>query len=121
METKDLISSKGELKDIDSIIFDLDGTFWDPTEMSLKAWQKVAREMDEIKKEITREELQSVFGVQHNLIAKKLFPDCPDETGEKFLTRCFEEEVKIVRESGAELYKDAEEVVKSFLRSILFL
>jgi phosphoglycolate phosphatase len=113
ISNKDLSKAKDGLREIDSIIFDLDGTFWDPTEMSIAAWQNTAREMKGVIREITREEIQSTFGVQHNLIAKKLFPDCTDDVVEKFILRCFQEEVKIVKESGAELYDDIEAVINT--------
>jgi len=110
---RDLPKTKSRLGEIDSVIFDLDGTFWDPTEMCITAWQNTAREMKGTVREVTREKIQSIFGVQHNLIAKQLFPDCTDDEAEEFIQKCFCEEVRTVKESGAELYDDVEAVISA--------
>jgi phosphoglycolate phosphatase len=47
---------------IDSIIFDLDGTLWNSTEVVVIAWNDVLQEYKEIKNKITKKDLESSDG-----------------------------------------------------------
>ncbi|WP_347462173.1 HAD family hydrolase [Clostridium intestinale] len=61
------------MQQIDSIIFDLDGTLWDSLETCLKAWEKALNDFGYIKEPITAEDLRGVFGLQHDLIGENYF------------------------------------------------
>ncbi|MDQ0481827.1 phosphoglycolate phosphatase-like HAD superfamily hydrolase [Alkalihalobacillus hemicentroti] len=59
---------------MDSIIFDLDGTIWDPIDTVLEAWNSRVKEHDQITKELTRTDFEGTMGLQMDDISKKLFP-----------------------------------------------
>lgn len=57
---------------IDSLIFDLDGTLWDATEMICKTWNIILNDYPQIEREsITVEELTHCMGLQLDVIGRK--------------------------------------------------
>ena len=60
---------------IDSIIFDLDGTLWDSTEVVSKTWSLVLNKYDYERKEVTVEDLHICMGKQLDEIGEILFPN----------------------------------------------
>ena len=69
--------------EIDSIIFDLDGTLWDSIDTVLFAWNKSIHKFPELKRELTREDLEGTMGLQLPDISKKLFPSLDDNLRDK--------------------------------------
>ena len=98
---------------IDSIIFDLDGTLWDSTEAVLKAWSRVCENNKEIKNPITKEMLESVMGLQIYEIGTKLFPYLEEAKQSEILDLCCEEERKVLQIEGGMLYKDLESILQT--------
>lgn len=49
---------------MDSIIFDLDGTLWDPRDVVVDAWNRVLVNCEETQRELTIEDLKGVMGLQ---------------------------------------------------------
>jgi phosphoglycolate phosphatase len=96
---------------INSIIFDLDGTLWDSTNVVLKAWNKVLTNEKIIKELISVQDLQSVFGLQHDHIGMKLFPYLSQKDRNLIMTKCYAEENITIKENGGELYSNIEEVI----------
>lgn len=94
---------------IDSIIFDLDGTLWDSTEGIAKSWTKVLEKKNYYKKEITVEELQSCIGKQLYDMGKILFPDLDEKTIETLIDDCCKSEEEYLLKHGGVLYGDLEE------------
>ncbi|MDT8715954.1 HAD family hydrolase [Clostridium sp. 19966] len=97
---------------IDSIIFDLDGTLWDSTEVVLKAWDKVLSKTKEVRSPITKEQMHSVMGLQLPQIAEKLFPYLDKAAGLKILKNCCSIECEFIREEGGVLYRNLEETLQ---------
>ena len=56
---------------MDSIIFDVDGTLWDSTEIVADAWTRYLKEERHINMDITAEKLKSLFGQLLPRIAAK--------------------------------------------------
>ena len=98
---------------LDSIIFDLDGTLWDSTEVVLKSWNNVCKTNKEIRNPITREVLQSIMGLQLHQIGHKLFPYLDEATQTKILEICCEEETKLLAAEGGVLYPGLEIVLQT--------
>ncbi|MEW9124730.1 MAG: HAD hydrolase-like protein, partial [Thermotaleaceae bacterium] len=96
---------------MDSIIFDLDGTLWDATEASLKAWNEVIKNYKEIERELTKKELESIMGLQIEEIGMRLFPNVPKERQQKILGECAERECIYLIEKGGRLYDNVVEVL----------
>ena len=59
---------------MDSIIFDVDGTLWDSTEIVAEAWTKAVRRLYDPQMTITAPQLRGLFGRLLPDIAASLFP-----------------------------------------------
>lgn len=102
---------------IDSIIFDLDGTLWDSTEAVLKAWNRVCEDNKEVTSPITKEMLQGVMGLQIYEIGNKLFPYLGEAKQAEILDLCCEEEREVLQIEGGILYKDLESILQKLSKS----
>ncbi|MEW4329025.1 HAD family hydrolase [Rossellomorea marisflavi] len=102
---------------MDSIIFDLDGTIWDPIDTVLEAWNQTIEEHDEAGKTMTREDFEGVMGLQVKEIEEKLFPDVDDEVRSRLLQACLEQEQALLGKRGGRLYPDVEKVLETLSRS----
>jgi phosphoglycolate phosphatase len=100
------------LKYMDSMIFDLDGTLWDSTETILLAWNSLMKDYNQIKRDITKEDLQSVMGLQVPEIGKKLFPDLNDQELNRFLEESCQVENTFIEEQGGILFDQVEDVLR---------
>ena len=96
---------------MDSIIFDLDGTIWDPIDTILSAWNSCIREHSQIKKQLTRTDFEETMGLQMNDIGKKLFPSLNESERKQFITECCHNEREYIKKYGGKLYPDVEEVL----------
>lgn len=99
------------MRDVKSIIFDLDGTLWDPTDVIFRAWHETINNFSFIKEPITVEDLQGVFGMQDSLIGDKLFPYLDEKQRNEVITSCFNMENECIRLSGGLLYQNLENVL----------
>ncbi|WP_347463713.1 MULTISPECIES: HAD family hydrolase [Clostridium] len=77
---------------IKNIIFDVDGTLWDTTGVSAKAWNKAIKEVGGTKAVITSDILKKEFGKTMDIIANDLFYDASDDKKELILKKCVEYE-----------------------------
>lgn len=101
-----------DLRDnIENIIFDLDGTLWDPMPMSIKAWHTALNGFDCIKNLISEEDIQGILGMQHDLVGKKLFPYLSEQQQFEVMNSCYVQEVNDIKESGGVLYHGLEETL----------
>ncbi len=96
---------------MDSIIFDLDGTIWDPIESVLEAWNKAITENSNLNKELTRKHLEGTMGLQMKEIGKKLFPELSEEEREQFLKDLSKYEIPHLTNHGGILYTKVEDVL----------
>ncbi|MDX1364709.1 HAD family hydrolase [Arenibacter latericius] len=103
----------GLLSNLENIIFDLDGTLWDPMPMSVKAWHTSLNRFDCIKNPVSKEDIQGIMGMQHSLVGEKLFPYLSTEQQDKIMNSCYEQEVKDIKEVGGVLYPGLEKTLKA--------
>ncbi|RBP02939.1 HAD family hydrolase [Rossellomorea aquimaris] len=96
---------------MDSIIFDLDGTLWDPIESVLEAWNNVINEHNQLKDGITRKHLEGTMGLQMKEIGKRLFPELNEEERERLLKDLSRYEIPHLSKYGGSLYNHVEEVL----------
>lgn len=74
------------------IIFDVDGTLWDTTDVVAKAWNQAVASAGIEAKHITGEILKREFGKPMNVIAEDLFPELTQEERERIMEFCCEYE-----------------------------
>ncbi|WP_044338873.1 HAD family hydrolase [Rossellomorea aquimaris] len=101
---------------MDSIIFDLDGTLWDPIESVLEAWNNVINDHNQLKDGITRKHLEGTMGLQMKEIGKILFPELNEEEREQLLKDLSRHEIPHLSKNGGNLYNHVEEVLVELSR-----
>ncbi|MCM3718142.1 HAD family hydrolase [Fictibacillus phosphorivorans] len=97
---------------MDSIIFDLDGTIWDPIDTVIEAWNNRIKKHGQINRELTRADFESVMGLQMPEISAKLFPNVNEETRDQVSRECCDAEEEYIKRQGGQLYPQVEEVLK---------
>ncbi len=90
------------------IIFDMDGTLWDSTEIVAKSWTDAVRECGMSDKTITSDDMRRVMGLTMDRIAMELFPEIEGEERIKLLDYCCEVENEYIIKFGGVLYPDLE-------------
>ena len=110
-------------KQIDSIIFDLDGTLWDSTPEVSIAFNKVLQEKyPEITDEVNPQKLGKLFGLPLDVIAVKLFQSVGEEHAKRVIEDCCTYECEYIAKHGAALYDGLQEVLQKLsVRYKLFI
>ena len=107
---------------IDSIIFDLDGTLWNSIEGVCVTWKIVLENYPNITKVITPKDIEGCMGLQIKEIGKKLFPDLKEDLLMKLMNECCDAEQVYLRENGGMLFSKVEETLeKLFKKYKLFI
>lgn len=75
-----------------NIIFDVDGTLWDTTEVVARAWNRAILEVGGSAAVVSAEILKKEFGKTMDVIADNLFYDADQETRQLILEKCCENE-----------------------------
>ena len=96
---------------MDSIIFDLDGTIWDPIETVLNAWNHRIKNYNQIKRELTRTDFEGTMGLQMPEISQKLFPYLSEDLRSQVIAECCHTEREYIEKYGGNLYPNVEEVL----------
>ena len=97
---------------MDSIIFDVDGTLWDSTEIVAKSWDSYLHNKEHMNISITAERLMGLFGQPLPAIAAQLFPDVPEAEQLRIIDGCCQAEHEALLETCAPLYENLEETLK---------
>ncbi|TFD94477.1 HAD family hydrolase [Jeotgalibacillus sp. R-1-5s-1] len=97
---------------MDSIIFDLDGTLWDPRKTVLTSWNQAISQSSLTDKMLTQEDLTKTMGLQMHEIAQVFFPELDEKKQMEIMDYCTEIEIPYVAQHGGELYPDLEETLK---------
>lgn len=97
---------------IDSIIFDLDGTLWDAAETVASAWKAAREQVGFEIQEITPEKIRSIAGTQHNLIFPMLFPQLNPQQQHELMEISGKEEMAHIKRYGGKLYQGLVETLQ---------
>lgn len=97
---------------MDSIIFDVDGTLWDSTDIVAKAWTQYLRDEEHMDMDITSRKLMSLFGQLLPDIARALFPELSDSEQLRVIEACCQAEHEALLKECAPLYEDLEKVLQ---------
>tara|TARA_Y100001935_G_scaffold255624_1_gene270128 strand:+ start:4362 stop:5015 length:654 start_codon:yes stop_codon:yes gene_type:complete len=93
---------------VDGIIFDLDGTLWDATDSSSKAWSKTAENFS-LKRSVAPEDLKSVIGLPFEECIQNLFGDSATP---ELIEELEKNEIYFIQKFGGILYPEVEETLK---------
>jgi phosphoglycolate phosphatase len=97
---------------IDSIIFDLDGTLWNSIAGICEAWQTVLANYPNITKVVTPEDMQGCMGLPMDEIGRKLFPELDEALQSQLMKEFCETEQVYLEEHGGMLYPKLEETLE---------
>lgn len=96
-----------------NIIFDVDGTLWNITEVVAKSWNKAISEVGGTAAVITSSVLQKEFGKTMDVIADNLFCDASKEKRALILEKCCKyEHDDLIENTEDLLYPDVKETIK---------
>ncbi|MEY9969641.1 phosphoglycolate phosphatase [Lysinibacillus sp. RC46] len=97
--------------DIESIIFDLDGTLWDSRKTVAQSWAQVVQGSPYGKGKITEEDLSKTMGLQIQEIAAVLFEYLDEEKQMELILACCQQEQDDLLRNGGILYPQLEETL----------
>lgn len=96
-----------------NLIFDVDGTLWDTTEIVARAWNRALAESGEFPANLTADILKREFGKTMSVIEDDLFPGVDRETQDRTMQKCCEAESRALSaETACLLYPGVEETMK---------
>ena len=96
---------------MDSIIFDIDGTIWNSTDVVAEAWNNTL-EKEGIDVRVTADQLKGQFGKLLPDIAKAILPEQTEEEQLRVIDICCQAEHDLLREKGAPVYPGLENTLK---------
>ena len=98
-------------KEIDAIIFDLDGTLWNTVDSCLKATSFVKEEHSDITRDVTREQIESAMGKTSDEIVNIYYGYLPREKGEEYANEAFNKNVDNLLKEGGTLYPNTRDTI----------
>ena len=106
---------------MDSIIFDVDGTLWDSTEIVARSWDAYLHDKEHLHISITAERLTGLFGQPLPAIAAQLFPDVPETEQLRLIDGCCQAEHEALLKTVHLFMKIWKKLSDIFLKNILFI
>lgn len=94
-----------------SVIFDVDGTLWDSTDVAALAWQDTAKRCGVSGDHITGSRLKEEFGKLLPDIGISLFPDLPKDTAVTIAKKACDIENEYLRKYPVKVYPEVPELL----------
>lgn len=98
---------------IDSVIFDIDGTIWDSTEVVKDAWNRALSEIGHSDIVLTADRLKGLFGLPMVDIMRNIIPDATDEEMKEFDVLCDGYEKSYLNSTPGMVYENIVETIKT--------
>ena len=102
----------------DGVIFDVDGTLWDSTDIVKDAWNRAFIDSGYKDPGITADRLKGLFGLPMADIIKDIFPDGTDEEIRILTPVIYEYEDSFLQDKGGKLYPHIIETIKKLSESV---
>ena len=100
-----------------AIIFDLDGNLWDSREAVAKSYNKALKNIKDVDRIITVDDLTKTMGKTMDVIARILFDKVSPERALQILEECSRVELEEVAVSGGVLYPELEKTLFELKKS----
>lgn len=97
---------------MDSIIFDVDGTLWDSTEIVAESWTSYLQEKEHMDISLSSARLMTLFGQPLSDIARQIFPEFPEAEQLRLIDGCCQAEHVALLKKCAPLYEDLEKMLQ---------
>ncbi len=101
----------------DGLIFDVDGTLWDSTQVVEKAWNAALADAGIKNTAVTAKQLKGLFGLPMKDIIDQVLPKEPEEVKEKFMPLCFSYEHEFLEKNAGILYPNLEKTLAELSKS----
>ncbi|MCO6176332.1 HAD family hydrolase [Flavobacterium sp. NRK F10] len=96
----------------DSLIFDLDGTLWDASESTAKAWNQALEEFGQKNHSINAEQVRSFSGQRVEIILKENFSFLTEKDIDLFFETYKKNEMIYLQKEGGSLFPDVKETLE---------
>lgn len=94
------------------IIFDLDGTLWDTTDLTVKGWNRVFEKYPQCKP-MTNELMESYMGKTLEEIAQQHMPNLAENIRQNIAVECANSGHQMLLEKCGEIYPDVEKTLNT--------
>lgn len=102
---------KKQMKKPDSIIFDMDGTLWDPMELYTEAWNKGLKAAG-IEKTLKTDELKPLMGVEGKKVLSTLLPGYTEEQHKEVYESVNIQRRELIKEKKGTIFEGMKEGLK---------
>lgn len=102
----------------DGVIFDVDGTLWDSTDVVKDAWNKAFTDCGYDHPNITADRLKGLFGLPMADIIKDIFPDGTDEEIDALTPIIYGHEDEYLDRLGGKVYPQLIETLRKLAGSV---
>lgn len=100
-----------KFENVDSIIFDLDGTLWDSRKEVAESWSEVLAKYNYNRQSISFQEVNDLMGKTIDEIEDLLFPEIPKEKRTAIMYQSGENEINYLAKHGAKLFDNLEDTL----------
>jgi phosphoglycolate phosphatase len=98
---------------MNAIIFDVDGTLWDSTDVVAKAWNLAIKETTSLSITVSPDELKGQFGKPLEDIINALFPMLSNQEKSDFEKSLYQYEHEFIRKEACHLYEGMTEGIQT--------
>lgn len=100
-----------------NLIFDLDGTLWDPRATIIKIWNEVLTQRGLINRDLKPDDMDQYMGLLFNDILKDIIPGISDQQVQDILSEIVQKENKVLRSEGGILYEGVAETLRNMSKN----
>ena len=101
----------------DGIIFDVDGTLWDTTDVLAVIWNDILRR-EGVNVRLTAQDLKNTFGLQIPEIGDRLLPDLSPEERRRIVTLCCLEQTPALEKTPGVLFDGIRETLQELKKRV---